>query len=86
MTSLKSDIDQLNIDKLGKRPTVLNSLKSKVDKLDVDKLSPFHFYLKKLSEVVDNDVAKQTAYNKLGKNVSATQTSGTCNLTKKIWL
>ena len=58
-------------------------MKSKVDKLDVDKLSPFHFYLKKLSEVVDNDVAKQTAYNKLGKNVSATQTSGTCNLTKK---
>ena len=37
LASLKSDVDELDIDKLKNVPTGLNSLKSKADKLDVDK-------------------------------------------------
>ena len=37
IANLKSDVDQLDIDKLKNVPTNLSNLKSKVDKLDVDK-------------------------------------------------
>ena len=37
LTSLKSEVVGLDIDKLEKVPTGKNRLKSKVDKLDVDK-------------------------------------------------
>ena len=37
MESLKSDADNLDIDKLKTVPSGLSSLKSKEDKLDVDK-------------------------------------------------
>ena len=36
MTSLKSDVDEPDIDELKTLPTNLNKLKSKVDKLDGD--------------------------------------------------
>ena len=42
----------------------LPSLKSKVDKLDIDKLVPIPVVLSKLSDVVKNDVVKNTEYNK----------------------
>ena len=48
-------------------PRGLNSLKSKVDKLHIDKLAPFPVDLEKLSNVVDNDVSKKTAYDILVK-------------------
>ena len=35
-TSLKSDVDELDIDKLKDIPSDLSNLKSKVDKLDAD--------------------------------------------------
>ena len=52
LVSLKSEVDELDIDKLeklGKVPTSLNSL---VDKLNIDKLVPNPVDLSKLSDVV----------------------------------
>ena len=43
----------------------LSSLKSEIDKLDIDKLKPVPTDLSKLSNVVDNDVIKNTAYDNL---------------------
>ena len=43
----------------------LTSLKTEVNKLDIDKLTPVPNDLAKLSNVVKNDVAKKTEYNKL---------------------
>ena len=63
LTNLKSDIDNLNIDKLENIPTNLNSLKSKVDKLYVDKLVPVRHDLSKLSDVVKNHVVKKDVDN-----------------------
>ena len=51
--SLKSESDNLGIDKLQKAPTCLNSLKSKADKLDVDKLILAPVDLSKISYVVN---------------------------------
>ena len=48
-----------------KLKTNLSSLKTEVDKLDIDKLVPIPVDLSKLSDVVKNDVAKKTVYNKL---------------------
>ena len=41
LANLKSDLDELDIDKLKNVPSGLHSLRSKVEKLDVDKLVPF---------------------------------------------
>ena len=38
----------------------LTSLKTEVDKLDIDKLEPFPVDLRKLSDVVKNDVVKKS--------------------------
>ena len=40
LTSLKFNVDKLDIDKLKNVPTSLSNLKSKVDKLDLYKLLP----------------------------------------------
>ena len=52
LSSLKSSIDKLEIDKFKNVPTNLSNLKSKVDKLDVDKLVFVPVDLGKLSDVV----------------------------------
>ena len=39
-----------------------------VDKLDIEKLAPAPVDLSKLSDVVKNDIAKKTAYDKLKTN------------------
>ena len=57
-------------------PTSLNNLKTKVDDLSVGKLKTVSADLKKLSNVVDNAVVKNTKFNKLKTNVN--------NLEKKI--
>ena len=41
---------------------------SQVDKLDTEKLAPAPVDLSKLSDVVKNDIAKKTAYDKLKTN------------------
>ena len=43
----------------------LLSLKTEVDKLYIDKLAPVPINLRKLSDVVKNDVVKKTAHDKL---------------------
>ena len=57
-------------------PTSLNNLKTKVDDLSVGKLKTVSADLKKLSNVVDNVVVKNTKFNTLKTNVN--------NLEKKI--
>ena len=61
LASLKSDVDQLDIDKLKNAANGLNSLKSKLGKLGADEfVAPVN--LSKLSDVVKNDVVKKDAY------------------------
>ena len=61
LASLKSDVDQLDIDKLKNAANGLNSLKSKLGKLGADEfVAPVN--LSKLSDVVKNDVVKEDAY------------------------
>ena len=43
----------------------LNKLKKKVDELDIDKLKTVPIDLKKLSDVVDNEVVKNKKFNTL---------------------
>ena len=51
------------------------SLKIEYGKLDIDKLVPVPVDLSKLSDVVKNDVAKKTAYDKLVTKVNSGDTS-----------
>ena len=51
--------------------TNLAGLKYEVDKLDIDKLAPVPVGLSKLSDVVKNDVAKKTVYDKLVAKVNS---------------
>ena len=54
----------------------LASLKGKIDKLDIDKLTPVPVDLSKLTDVVKNDVAKITVYDKLVVKVNKIGISG----------
>ena len=69
LASSKSEVDELDIDKLEKVPAVLNSLKSKVDKLDVDKLLSVPVDLSKLIGVAKNVVVKKGVYNTKIKDI-----------------
>ena len=69
LANLKSDVDNLDIDKLKNLPTNLNNLKNKVEKLDVDELRSVLVDLSKLSDVVKNDVVKKDEYNSQIKNI-----------------
>ena len=55
--------------------TNFSSLKTEVDKLDINKLVPVPIDLSNLSNVVKNDVVKETAYNKLVAKVDNIDTS-----------
>ena len=59
LTSLKTEVDKLNVDKLKGLPNNLSLLKSNVGKLDLDKLLPVPVDLSKLSNVVKNEVLKK---------------------------
>ena len=52
LASLKSDVDNLDMDKLKNIQSDLSNLTSKVDKLDVDKLVPVPVDLSKLNGLV----------------------------------
>ena len=56
--------------------TNLANLKTKVDKLDTHKLVSVPVDLRKLSQIVKNDVAKKDVYNKLVAKVNSIDTSG----------
>ena len=49
----------------------MNNLKTKVNKLDVGKLKTLPVDLKKLSDVVDNEVVKNTKFNTLKTKVNS---------------
>ena len=73
---MKVEVDKLDINKLTNVPTSLNNLKTKVDDLDVGKLKSVPIDLTKSSDVVDNEVMKNTKFNTLKTKVN--------NLEKKI--
>ena len=73
---MKAEVDKLEGNKLVNVSTSLNNLKTKVDVLDVGKLKTVPVYLKKISDVVDNEVAKNTKFNTVKTKVN--------NLEKKI--
>ena len=56
--------------------TNLASLKTEVHKLDIHKLVPVPVDLRKLSDVVKNDVVKKTEYDELAGKVNDIGTSG----------
>ena len=53
----------------------LASLKAEIDKIDVDKLKTNPVDLSKLSNVVNNDVVKETLYDKLVAKVNNNDTT-----------
>ena len=58
------------MNKLVNVPTSLNNLKAKEHYLDVGKLKTLSVDLKKLSDVVDNQVPKNIRFNKLNTKVN----------------
>ena len=69
-------VDKLDINKLINIPTSLNNLKIKVNDINVGKLKAVPLDLKKLINVVDNEVVKNTKLNRRKTKVN--------NLDKKI--
>ena len=68
--ALIAEVDRLNVKKLVNVSTILNNSKTKVDGLDVGKLKTASVALKKLSDVVDNEVVKNTKFKTLKTNVN----------------
>ena len=54
---LKAEVGKLDINKLANIPTSSNNFKPKIDYLNVSKLKAVPVDLKKLSDVVHNEVA-----------------------------
>ena len=67
---MKAEVDKLDINKLVNVQTSLNNLKTKVDDLDIGKVKTAPIDLKRLSDVVDNKVAKNTESNTLKTKVN----------------
>ena len=63
--ALEAEVDKLDINKLVNVPTSFNNLKAKLNDLDVGKLKTVPADLKKLSDVVDNEVVKNAKFNTL---------------------
>ena len=69
LTSLKSNVHKLDIDKLKNVPTNLSNFNSRVDKIYVDKLVPVPVDLSKSIDAVENDDVEKDLYNANIKNV-----------------
>ena len=67
---MEAEVDKLNINKLTNVPTSLNNLKTKTNDLDGSKLKTVLLDLKKLSDVVDNEVVKNTKFITLKTKVN----------------
>ena len=59
LASLKSDYDELNIDKLKNQQSGSDSFKSKADKIEIDSLKPVPNDLSKLIDSVKNAVVEK---------------------------
>ena len=68
--ALKAEVDKTDINKLVNVPTSLNNLKTKVIYLHVGKLKTIPIDLKKLSNVVKNEVVENAKFNKLKTKVN----------------
>ena len=68
--ALKAEVDKLDINKFFNVLATLNNLKTKRDDLDVGKLKAVPIDWKKLSDVVDNEVVKNTRFNTLKKKLN----------------
>ena len=66
---MKAEFDKPD-NKFDSAPTSLNNLKTKVDDLDIDELKTVPVELKKLSDVVKNEVVKNIKYNTLKTKVN----------------
>ena len=84
LSSFKSKVGKLHVDKLQNVPSNLSNWKSKVEKLDIGKLETTPVNLNKISNVVKNDVVKKTEYNELVKKVNNISTTDATNLVKKL--
>ena len=67
---MKAEVDKLDINKLVNVQTSLNNLKTKAEDLDAGKVKTAPIDLKRLSDVVDNKVAKYTESNTLKTKVN----------------
>ena len=65
---MKAEFGKPDIIKLVIFPTSLNNLKTKVNSLVVGELKTLPINLKKLSNVVKNEVVKNTKFNRLVNN------------------
>ena len=68
--ALKAEIDKLDIHKLVNVPSSLINLKTNVGGSGVGKLKAVPIDLKKLSDVVNNEVVKNTTFNTLKTKVN----------------
>ena len=57
---MKAEIDKLDFDKCANVPTGVNNVKTKLDNLDVVELKSLPVDLKKLSDLVKNEVVKNS--------------------------
>ena len=73
---MKAQIDKLDIAKLVNVQNSLNNLKIKVDDIDISKVKTVPVDLKNLSDIVVNEVFKNTKFNTLKTKVN--------NVNKKI--
>lgn len=67
---MKAEADNLDINKLGNVPTIVNNLIAKLDDLDVDKLKAVPVYLEGLSNIVNKGDVMKTVYNKVNTKVN----------------
>ena len=72
---MKAEVDKPDINKLVNVPTTLNNSKTKVDDLDVGKSKIVLVDLKKLSDVVHNEVVKNATFNTLKTDVMRKENS-----------
>ena len=70
---MKFDLGKLNIDKFINVPTSLNNLETKINGLDAGKLKTVPIDLEKLSDVVDNELVKNTKFNKLKRKLNSSE-------------
>ena len=62
--ALKAGVDKLDINKFVNVPSSLNNLQTKVDDLDVGKLETVPADLKKIIDIVNNEVIKNKKIQK----------------------
>ena len=67
---MKVEVDKLDVNKLVNATGGLNNLKTRVDDLDVNMLKTVPLDLKKVSNVVNKKVVKNTKFNKLNMKVN----------------